>query len=103
MLYSCSDAASGVQSCDGPVPSGAGIDTSTVGDKRFTVTSKDVADTVTGSLHDAKQLATRLGGALTVIVLLSTFAIAVLLTLSSVTEPSKGTATFLTRRIFNAK
>jgi ABC-type antimicrobial peptide transport system permease subunit len=48
------------------------------------VTSKDVADTVTGSLHDAKQLAGRLGGALTVIVLLSTFAIAVLLTLSSV-------------------
>jgi ABC-type lipoprotein release transport system permease subunit len=48
------------------------------------VTSKDVADTVTGSLHDAQQLASRLGGALTVIVLLSTFAIAVLLTLSSV-------------------
>ena len=48
------------------------------------VTSKDVADTVSGSLHDAQQLATRLGGALTVIVLLSTFAIAVLLTLSSV-------------------
>jgi ABC-type antimicrobial peptide transport system permease subunit len=48
------------------------------------ITSKDVADTVTGSLHDAKQLASRLGGALTLIVLLSTFAIAVLLTLSSV-------------------
>jgi ABC-type antimicrobial peptide transport system permease subunit len=48
------------------------------------VTSKDVADTVTGSLHDAQQLAQRLGGALTGIVLLSTFAIAVLLTLSSV-------------------
>jgi ABC-type antimicrobial peptide transport system permease subunit len=48
------------------------------------ITSKDVADTVTGSLHEAKQLASRLGGALTVIVLLSTFAIAVLLTLSSV-------------------
>jgi ABC-type lipoprotein release transport system permease subunit len=48
------------------------------------VTSRDVADTVTGSLHDAKQLAGRLGGALTVIVLLSTFAIASLLTLSSV-------------------
>jgi ABC-type antimicrobial peptide transport system permease subunit len=48
------------------------------------ITSKDVADTVTGSLHDAQQLANRLGGALTVIVLLSTFAIAVLLTLSSV-------------------
>lgn len=48
------------------------------------VTSKDVADTVTGSLHDAQQLANRLGGALTIIVLLSTFAIAVLLTLSSI-------------------
>jgi ABC-type antimicrobial peptide transport system permease subunit len=48
------------------------------------ITSKDVADTVTGSLDDAKQLAGRLGGALTLIVLLSTFAIAVLLTLSSV-------------------
>jgi ABC-type antimicrobial peptide transport system permease subunit len=48
------------------------------------ITSKDVADTVTGSLHDAQQLASRLGGALTVIVLLSTFTIAVLLTLSSV-------------------
>lgn len=48
------------------------------------VTSKDVADTVTGSLRDAQQLAQRLGGALTAIVLLSTFAIAVLLTLSSV-------------------
>lgn len=48
------------------------------------VTSRDVADTVTGSLQDARQLADRLGGVLTVIVLLSTFAIAVLLTLSSV-------------------
>ncbi|HUR15561.1 MAG TPA: FtsX-like permease family protein [Mycobacteriales bacterium] len=48
------------------------------------VTSKDIADTVTGSLHDAQQLANRLGGALTVIVLISTFAVAVLLTLSSV-------------------
>lgn len=48
------------------------------------ITSKDVADTVTGSLHDAQQLANRLGGALTIIVLLSTFAIAVLLTLSSI-------------------
>jgi ABC-type antimicrobial peptide transport system permease subunit len=48
------------------------------------ITSKDVADTVTGSLHDAQQLASRLGGALTIIVLLSTFAIAVLLTLSSI-------------------
>ncbi len=50
------------------------------------VTGKDVADTVTGSLHDAQQLASRLGGALAVIVLLAAFAIAVLLTLSSVAK-----------------
>ncbi len=48
------------------------------------VTGKDVADRVTGSLHNAQQLASRLGGALAVIVLLAAFAIAVLLTLSSV-------------------
>jgi ABC-type antimicrobial peptide transport system permease subunit len=50
------------------------------------VTGKDVANTVTGSLHDAQQLASRLGGALAVIVLLAAFAIAVLLTLSSVAK-----------------
>ena len=50
------------------------------------VTGKDVADTVTGSLHDAQQLASRLGGALAIIVLLAAFAIAVLLTLSSVAK-----------------
>jgi hypothetical protein len=48
------------------------------------VTGKDVADRVTGSLHNAQQLASRLGGALAVIVLLAAFVIAVLLTLSSV-------------------
>ncbi|MGB8649022.1 MAG: ABC transporter permease [Mycobacteriales bacterium] len=50
------------------------------------VTGKDVADKVTGSLHDAQQLASRLGGALAGIVLLAAFAIAVLLTLSSVAK-----------------
>jgi ABC-type antimicrobial peptide transport system permease subunit len=50
------------------------------------VTGKDLANTVTGSLHDAQQLASRLGGALAVIVLLAAFAIAVLLTLSSVAK-----------------
>jgi ABC-type antimicrobial peptide transport system permease subunit len=50
------------------------------------VTGKDVADKVTGSLHDAQQLASRLGGALAAIVLLAAFAIAVLLTLSSVAK-----------------
>jgi hypothetical protein len=50
------------------------------------VTGKDVADTVTGSLQDAQTLASRLGGVLAVIVLLAAFAIAVLLTLSSVAK-----------------
>lgn len=50
------------------------------------VTGKDVADRVTGSLQDAQQLASRLGGALAAIVLLAAFAIAVLLTLSSVAK-----------------
>ncbi|MEO6204110.1 MAG: ABC transporter permease [Mycobacteriales bacterium] len=50
------------------------------------VSSKDVADTVTGSLRNAQQLASRLGGALAVIVLLAAFAIAMLLTLSSVAK-----------------
>jgi ABC-type antimicrobial peptide transport system permease subunit len=50
------------------------------------VTGKDVADTVTGSLQNARDLASRLGGALAVIVLLAAFVIAVLLTLSSVAK-----------------
>jgi hypothetical protein len=36
--YSCTDS-SGVSTCDGPVPSGSNIDTSTVGSKSFTVTA----------------------------------------------------------------
>ncbi|MCU1588448.1 MAG: hypothetical protein JWN31_1941 [Frankiales bacterium] len=50
------------------------------------VTTKDLADNVTGSLHDAQQLASRLGGALAVIVLVAAFVIAVLLTLSSIAK-----------------
>jgi ABC-type antimicrobial peptide transport system permease subunit len=50
------------------------------------VTTKSLADQVTGSLHDAKQVAGRLGGALAVIVLGAAFVIAVLLTLSSVAK-----------------
>lgn len=50
------------------------------------VTSKDLASSVTGSLHDAQQLASRLGGALAGIVLAAAFVIAVLLTLSSVSK-----------------
>jgi ABC-type antimicrobial peptide transport system permease subunit len=50
------------------------------------VTTKALANQVTGSLADARKLANRLGGALAVIVLLSAFAIAVLLTLSSIAK-----------------
>ena len=50
------------------------------------VTTKALADEVTGSLADAKSLANRLGGALAVIVLAAAFAIAVLLTLSSIAK-----------------
>ncbi len=50
------------------------------------VTTKALADQVTGSLADAKGLADRLGGALAVIVLLAAFAIAALLTLSSIAK-----------------
>jgi ABC-type antimicrobial peptide transport system permease subunit len=50
------------------------------------ITSKTLANQVTGSLADARKLADRLGGALAVIVLLSAFAIAVLLTLSSIAK-----------------
>ncbi|MGZ4210483.1 MAG: ABC transporter permease [Actinomycetota bacterium] len=50
------------------------------------VTTKSLADQVTGSLADAKKLASRLGGALGVIVLVAAFIIAILLTLSSVAK-----------------
>ncbi|HVF21111.1 MAG TPA: ABC transporter permease [Mycobacteriales bacterium] len=48
------------------------------------VTTAELADQVTGSLSDARDLAARLGTALAVIVLAAAFAIAVLLTLSSI-------------------
>ena len=50
------------------------------------MTTKALADQVTGSLSDAKKLADRFGGALAIIVLLAAFAIAVLLTLSAVAK-----------------
>jgi ABC-type antimicrobial peptide transport system permease subunit len=50
------------------------------------VTTKALADQVTGSLADAKKLSDRLGGALSVIVLVAAFIIASLLTLSSVAK-----------------
>ncbi len=54
-----------------------------------TTTSQDLADSVTGSLADAKDLAGKLGGALTVVGLLAAFLIAGLLTLSSVTKRTR--------------
>jgi putative ABC transport system permease protein len=50
------------------------------------VTTKALADQVTGSLADATSLADRLGGALSVIVLAAAFVIAALLTLSSIAK-----------------
>jgi len=50
------------------------------------LTSKSLANQVTGSLSNAHTLATRLGGALAIIVLLAAFLIAALLTLSSVAK-----------------
>jgi len=50
------------------------------------LTSKQLATQVTGSLSNAHTLATHLGGALAVIVLLAAFLIAALLTLSSVSK-----------------
>jgi len=50
------------------------------------VTTKALADQVTGSLADAHRLANRLGGALAAIVLVAAFAIAALLTLSSIAK-----------------
>ena len=50
------------------------------------VTTKALADQVSGSLSDAKKLTDRFGGALVAIVLAAAFAIAVLLTLSAVAK-----------------
>jgi ABC-type antimicrobial peptide transport system permease subunit len=50
------------------------------------LTSKSLADSVSGSLANAKKLADTLGGALAIVVLLAAFVIAALLTLSSVTK-----------------
>src|SRR3954471_11845203 len=50
------------------------------------VTTKGLADQVSGSLSDAKKIADRFGGALAIIVLTAAFIIAVLLTLSAVAK-----------------
>lgn len=41
--YLCQDSGSGIESCDGPVASGAAVDTSTLGRKDFTVVARDKA------------------------------------------------------------
>ena len=47
-LYSCRDVGgSGLESCAGDVPAGAGIDTDTLGDRTFTVTATDRAGNTT--------------------------------------------------------
>lgn len=55
-------------------------------DSSEVTTSQELADQVGGSLVDAKNLAGKLGGALTAVGLVAAFLIAILLTLSSVTK-----------------
>ncbi|HWD09478.1 MAG TPA: FtsX-like permease family protein [Actinomycetota bacterium] len=50
------------------------------------VTTQSLANQVTGSLVDAKNLTTRIGGALAAIVLIAAFVIAMLLTVSSISK-----------------
>ena len=51
--YSCADedGGSGIASCTGDVPDGANIDTSTLGNKSFTVTAKDKAGNESSASH----------------------------------------------------
>ncbi|HEY7017326.1 MAG TPA: PxKF domain-containing protein, partial [Gaiellaceae bacterium] len=49
--YKCADKQSGLDSCDGDVPNGSPIDTSTVGDHTFTVTGTDIAGHVVTVTH----------------------------------------------------
>ncbi|MGH9861650.1 MAG: PxKF domain-containing protein, partial [Candidatus Acidiferrales bacterium] len=50
--YGCTDTASGVQSCSGPVASGAAVNTASVGAKQFTVNSRDVAGNTASATHN---------------------------------------------------
>ena len=52
-------------------------------------TSQELADRVSGSLVDAKNLSDKLGTALTIVALVAAFLIASLLTLSSVTKRTR--------------
>ena len=49
--YDCTDAESGVATCDGDVASGAAIDTSVVGSDTFTVDASDVAGNTSSLTH----------------------------------------------------
>jgi hypothetical protein len=49
--FACSDALSGVASCDGPAADGAPVNTSTVGERLFAVISADVAGNTAASAH----------------------------------------------------
>jgi uncharacterized repeat protein (TIGR01451 family) len=49
--YSCTDAGSGIASCEGPVPSGGSVDTLTVGSKTFEVHATDAAGNASSLAH----------------------------------------------------
>jgi hypothetical protein len=49
--YSCADAISGVAGCAGPVPSGAQVNTTTIGDHAFTVVATDAAGNTVERTH----------------------------------------------------
>ncbi|HEX6711326.1 MAG TPA: PxKF domain-containing protein, partial [Rubrobacter sp.] len=50
--YACSDGGSGVDSCSGPVPTGANVDTASIGQKTFAVEGKDRAGNVTSGSNN---------------------------------------------------
>ncbi len=50
--YACTDSLSGVQSCSGPVASGAAVNTASVGAKHFTVNGSDVAGNSGSATHN---------------------------------------------------
>ena len=67
------------------------------------LTDKQLSGQVTGSLSDAHTLATHLGGALAVIVLLAAFLIAALLTLSSIAKRVTAELSEMTNQIRSSK
>ncbi len=55
--YACSDLLSGIASCVGSVPSGANVNTTTVGVHDFTIVGSDVADNMTTVTHSYSVIA----------------------------------------------